>query len=130
MYQNRGEINEFAENVNSSIVKGLRSGRRRVNCTTKIQISTQLHNFLKSRYGLRFGLAPCPDFLDDLRIIRAHFLNEREYARAAHFKFAIRKSRRVVYHSIKNGKLTSKYFTASPYFVVHFFRVDKKIQFN
>jgi hypothetical protein len=130
MYNNQQEIKEFVENVNSSIVKGLRSGRRRVNCSAKIQISTQLFNFLKSNYGLRFGLAPCPDFLDELRIIRAHFLNEREYARAAHFKFAVRKSRRVLFNSFKNGKLCSKFFFPSPYIVVHFFRDDQKVEFK
>lgn len=115
------ELAEFSENLNSSIVKGLRGRTRRVNFTAKIQISSRIFSSLKNKYGLKFSLTSCDDLMDDLRVVRAHFVNERDYARVSRFKCAIRNSRKVPYGSFKNGKLVNSTFSPSPYFVLNFF---------
>lgn len=119
-------MDEFVENLNASIVKGLRSNSKNIYYTRKFQISAQFFTFLKNKYQMKFSIAPCIDLMGDMRVVRALFINERDYARAAHIKFAIRKSRRVVFKSFKNGKLVERYFYPSPYFVVNFLRDDQK----
>jgi hypothetical protein len=129
-FSDRDESKAFQENVNSWVVRGLRCRTRRPCFTAKIQISAKLFAFLRSEYGLNYRLAPNDSFLDDFRIVRAHFVNNRDYARADHFKFAIRKSRQITYGSFRNGRLHHRQFSPSPYFVVNFFRNNQILRLN
>ena len=119
------ELRALSDNVNASIVRCLGGRTRRASCTVKIQISVQLFDFLKSQYGMRFTLEPHAEMMDDMRIVRAQFVNERDYARGVQFKFAIRNSRAVVYRSFKEGELVTRELQPSPYFVINFFRDEK-----
>jgi hypothetical protein len=115
------ESKALHQSINAAVVKGLRS-KARVEVTAKITISAQLYAFLKSKYALRYTLLACDALLDDFRVIRANFFNERDYARAVAFEFAIRNSRPVSYSSFKKGKLVHRSFTPNPYFVIRFSR--------
>ena len=72
------------------------------------------------------------DFLDDFKVLRAYFKNEKNYSKIHDdtFKISVRKSRLVKYKTFKNGKLVTKYLEPNPFFVFSFIRNDKVLNFE
>jgi hypothetical protein len=124
----QSELESLKEQINVAIVKELRSITRDVTCQAKISISRELFSYLQVKYGLKFKLQPNEQFVDDMRLVRANFKNERDYAKAECLTFALRKSRHVEYKSFKNEKLEIKLLSPLPYLSIRFFRNDKKLR--
>jgi hypothetical protein len=97
----------------------------------KIPICHTLHKYIRAKYGLKFRLVECSEFLDDFRILRANFKNDRDVSKilSGSFKVGVRESRKVIYRSFVNGKLTNKYLTPRPNLVISFLRDDQVFEF-
>jgi len=118
------EFERFKEELNSAVIKGLRSVTQRVTYSAKVQISRELFQFLQRKYSLAFRAKECDDFLDDFRVLRGNFKNKTDFSKVDSFKVALRNSRKVMYQSVSDGKLQKHYLSPLPYVFITFFRDD------
>lgn len=123
---NKLDLNEFKNDLNIQVIKGLSSACRPSFYHAKVVISNELYLYLIQEYGLKYSQQINESFMDNFHILRAFFKNVQNYSKILEgtFKVGVRKGREAVYKTFYEGKLVNNTISPRPIVCFSFFRED------